>query len=66
MKKVINKNRGLKDYLKKIQKIIIEPEKRERFVGRQTMSEEKNHGRPSPNLNPEETQKWLSFPTPQP
>lgn len=66
MKKVMSKNIVLKDFPKKVQKIIIEPEKRERCVGRQTMSEEKNHDRQSRNLNPEETQKWLSFPTPQP
>lgn len=66
MKKVIIKNIGLIDYLKKVLKIIIEPQKIAAFLARQTMSEAKNHGRQSRNFNPEETQKWLSFPTPQP
>lgn len=66
MKNEAFKNIGLVDFLKKVLKIIIEPQKIAAFLARQTMSEEKNHGRQSRNLNPEETQKWLSFPTPQP
>lgn len=66
MIKVMIKNNSLQDFLRKVQKIIIEPEKIAAFLARQTMSEERNHGRQSRNLNPEETQKWLSFPTPQP
>lgn len=52
MKKVMSKNIILKDFPKKVLKIIIEPKKREPCVGRQTMSEEKNHSHLSPNLNP--------------
>lgn len=66
MTKVIFKNIGLEEFLKKVLKIVIELEKRERCMGRQTQSEEKNHSGQSRNLNPEETQRWLSFPTPQP
>ena len=48
----MSKNIGLKDLLKKVQKIIIELEKIAAFLARQTMSGERNHDRPSPNLNP--------------
>lgn len=66
MRKIIVKNICLKDFPEKVQKIIIEPEKIAAFLARQTMSEAKNHCRPSRNFNSQETQKWLSFPTPQP
>ena len=66
MKKVISKNIVLRDSAKKVLKIIIEPEKTAAFLARQTMSEAKNHSRQLRNLNPEETQIWLSFPTPRP
>lgn len=41
MRKVVIKNIGLKDFSKKVQKIVIEPEKRFLCSMRQTQSDEK-------------------------